>query len=178
VLVTVSQRLVQPGRGLEGDIEPPTRLDELRQPRQGGDRRAAAAHLRAEAELAELQDPESDVVAQRELDVHLGGGVEEHLGVEPGSLDRFDPRIRGGKLARVQHDGQPKLLVAELAELRGRADEPVHDPAVLGPADAAMLCQPLVERQLLGRKGRRMIDQPAEEGAPRICQRLGQPAVM
>jgi hypothetical protein len=41
-----------------------------------------------------------------------------------------------------------------------------------------MLGQPLVERQLLRRKGRRMVDQPAEEGAPRICQRLGQPAVM
>ena len=45
-------------------------------------------------------------------------------------------------------------------------------------AHAAVLGQPLVERQLLGRKGRRVVDQPAEEGAPRICQRLGQPAVM
>ena len=45
-------------------------------------------------------------------------------------------------------------------------------------AHAAVLGQPLVERQLLRRKGRRVVDQPAEEGAPRICQRLVQPAVM
>jgi hypothetical protein len=41
-----------------------------------------------------------------------------------------------------------------------------------------VLGQRFVERQLLGREGRRVVDQPAEEGAPRICQRLGQPAVM
>jgi hypothetical protein len=41
-----------------------------------------------------------------------------------------------------------------------------------------VLGEALVERQLLGRKGRRVVDQPAEEGAPRICQRLVQPAVM
>jgi hypothetical protein len=41
-----------------------------------------------------------------------------------------------------------------------------------------MLGEPLVERQLLRGKGRRMVDQPAEEGAPRICQRFVQPAVM
>jgi hypothetical protein len=41
-----------------------------------------------------------------------------------------------------------------------------------------MLGQALVERQLLGRKGRGVVDQPAEQGAPRICQRLVQPAVM
>jgi hypothetical protein len=41
-----------------------------------------------------------------------------------------------------------------------------------------MLREPLVERQLFRRKGRRVVDQPAEEGAPRIGQRLGQRAVM
>jgi hypothetical protein len=41
-----------------------------------------------------------------------------------------------------------------------------------------VLGQPFVERQLLGRKGRRVVDQPAEEGATGICQRLVQPAVM
>jgi hypothetical protein len=41
-----------------------------------------------------------------------------------------------------------------------------------------MLRQAFVERQLLGREGRRVVDQPSEQGAPRICQRLVQPAVM
>jgi hypothetical protein len=41
-----------------------------------------------------------------------------------------------------------------------------------------MFRQSLVKRQLLGRESRRVVDQPAEEGAPRICQRLVQPAVM
>jgi hypothetical protein len=41
-----------------------------------------------------------------------------------------------------------------------------------------MLREALVERQLLGREGRGVVDQPGEEGAPRICQRLVQPAVM
>jgi hypothetical protein len=41
-----------------------------------------------------------------------------------------------------------------------------------------VLGEALLERQVLGRKGRRVVDQPAEEGAPRICQRFVQPAVM
>jgi hypothetical protein len=41
-----------------------------------------------------------------------------------------------------------------------------------------MLDESLVQRQLRRREGRRVVDQPAEEGAPRICQRLVQPAVM
>jgi hypothetical protein len=41
-----------------------------------------------------------------------------------------------------------------------------------------VLGKALAERQLLGREGRRVVDQPAEEGAAGICQRLVQPAVM
>jgi hypothetical protein len=41
-----------------------------------------------------------------------------------------------------------------------------------------VLGQRFVERQLLGREGRCVVDQPAEEGALRVCQRFGQPAVM
>ena len=143
-----------------------------------GRTRAAAANLRPQAELAELEDPERDVVAKRQLAVDLRRGVEEHLGVEPGRLDGLDPRVGGRKPPGVEHDREPQRLVTELGELRGRADEAIHDPARLARAHAAVLGEPFVERQLLGRKGRRVVDQPAEEGAPRICQRLGQPAVM
>ena len=139
---------------------------------------AAAANLRPEPELAELEDPERDVVSQRQFAVDLGRGVEEHLGVDPGRLDGLDPRVGRRKLAGVEHDREPQRLVTELGELRGRANEAIHDPAGLARAHAAMLGEPFVERQLLGRKRRRVVDQPAEEGAPRICQRLGQPAVM
>jgi hypothetical protein len=41
-----------------------------------------------------------------------------------------------------------------------------------------MLGEPRIERQLGRRKRRRVVDQPAEEDVPRVCQRLGQPAVM
>ena len=140
--------------------------------------RSAAAHLRPEAKLAELQDPERDVVAERQLAVDLRRGVEEHLGVEPGRLDGLDPRVGRRKSARVEHDREPQRLVPELRELRRGAHEAVHDPAGVARPHAPVLGQPLVERQLLRRKGRRVVDQPTEEGAPRICQRLVQPAVM
>ena len=163
---------------LERDFEPAARLDELGKPRHARQDRAAAANLRPEPELTELEDPERDVITERQLAVDLRRSVEEHLGVEPCRLDGLDPRVGRGQNARVEHDREPQRLVVELRKLRRGTHEPVHDPARIARTHAPVLGQALVERQLLGRKGRRMVDQPTEESPPRICQRLGQPAVM
>ena len=169
---------MEAGRRLERDLEPAARLDELGERRHARQDRAAAANLRPQAELAELEDPERDVVAKRQLAVDLRRGVEEHLGVEPGRLDGLDPRVGRRKPPVSSTTESRSGSSPSSGELRRRADEAIHDPARVARPHAAVLGQPFVERQLLGRKGRRVVDQPTEEGAPRICQRLGQPAVM
>jgi len=178
VVVAASNRMVQAGRRLERHLEPPAGLDEFREPNDAWDNSAAAAHLRAETELAEPEDAEGDVVAQRQLVVNLGRGIEEDLGVEARCLDRFDPVVLERKLPGVDDDGQPERLVAELRELRGRADEPVDDPARLALTDAVVLGDPLGERKLRGREGRRVVDQAREERGAGICRRLAQLEVM
>jgi len=58
--------------------------------------------------------------------------------------------------------GQGKPTVSELAELRGRADESVHHPAVLAVADTTVLREPRVERELLDRAVRESPDTTVE----------------
>ena len=169
VLVVVPERLVQTRRGLERHLETAAGLDELR---ERGNRRhglSAAAHLGPEPELAELEDPERDVVPQWELYVDLRSRVEQDLGVESGSLDRLDPLIRSRKPAGVEDDGQPERLVTELAQLLRRAHEPVDDPSVADSAHAAVLGQSFVERKLFGRKRRSVVDQACEQGSARVA---------
>ncbi len=173
MLVVVAQRLMQARSRLEGNLEPAAGLNELGQGRHGRDRGAAAAHLGAEPELLQLEDPERDVVAQRQLDVDLGSRVEEDLRVDPGSLDGLDPLVGLGQRAGVEDDRQPKRLVTDVAELRGRAHEAVDDPAVLVGPDAAMLGQALGERQLLGRERRSVVDETCEESSSRVDRSRG-----
>ena len=166
VVVAAPNRMMQPGRGLERNLEPAASLDELGERWDAWQHRASAAHFRSQPQLADLEDPKRDVVSERQLEVDLGRGVEQHLGVEPGRLDRFDALIGRRELARVDHDGKAKWLVFELRQLRGRADEAVDDPPVRTLSHAAVLGEALVERELLGWVGRRVVDQAGEESLP------------
>ena len=185
VLVAGANRVVEPGRRLERHAQPAAGGDEPGKVGNSRRGRAAATHLRPDAELAELEDPERHVVAQRQLAVDLRRGVDHHLGIDPRGLDRLDPLVGLREPALVEDDGEPERLVTELRELRGGADEAVDDPAGVAVADAPVLGQPFGERQLSRRKGRSVVDQSREQRAASVdcrpgkshgCERKSDPA--
>ena len=122
--------------------------------------RAAAAHLRAQAERGEPLE------VYRQLDVDLLRQAGHRLRLGPGPrLDRLDSGI-ATRVVRVEHERAARRRRAPQPSCRHH--EPAHEPRLRRRPCARVLGQRVLERHARRREERRVVDQLAERGAAGI----------
>ena len=161
----VADRVVQPGGGLEGEPAVAAAADEVRELGRRGEHvrgRAAAAHLRAGAALADgverglVAGP--DLQEEARLDA-LGG----RRALQP-RLDDVDLRRQRRQLVDVDDHAERRVeALRQLGEPRGRHEEAVEHPGLRGSAGPAVDLDRRLHREARGREQRRVVDQPRQQ---------------